>query len=209
MKRQAEQKTMHRMAKVHNFLEMWQGSQNLHTTQKESRAKIIQIAAVRYVSDTEEIVKASWSDFQPDGAAAFKLSEWSPAPLAVSVKDIPAGQSQLLIVCQIQWMNCIPAKCDEDCASESISDTEYWLDWNADLDSQNYSEDNWETDIESRIVLDNGIMNSETPEQRNVSALLHVPRLIRPTLRSMNRAEQVMMTVGTIDTRRSKGIKVT
>ena len=38
MKRAAEEKKLHRMAKVHDFLEMWQGSQNLRATQKESRA---------------------------------------------------------------------------------------------------------------------------------------------------------------------------
>jgi len=37
-KRAAEERKLHRMAKVHAFLEMWQGSQNLRTTEKESRA---------------------------------------------------------------------------------------------------------------------------------------------------------------------------
>jgi len=37
--REAEDRKLHRMAKVHDFLEMWQGSQNLRTTQKESRAQ--------------------------------------------------------------------------------------------------------------------------------------------------------------------------
>jgi hypothetical protein len=31
------------------------------------------MTAVGYISDTEEIVKASWSNFHHDGAAAFKL----------------------------------------------------------------------------------------------------------------------------------------
>jgi len=35
MKNEAEEKELHRMAQVHNFLEMWQGSQNLRATQKE------------------------------------------------------------------------------------------------------------------------------------------------------------------------------
>jgi len=39
MKREVDHKKLHRMAKVHDFLEMWQGSQNLQTTQKESRAQ--------------------------------------------------------------------------------------------------------------------------------------------------------------------------
>jgi len=39
MKRAAVQIILQRMAKVHNFLEMWQGSQNLCATQKESPAQ--------------------------------------------------------------------------------------------------------------------------------------------------------------------------
>jgi hypothetical protein len=61
------------MAKVHDFLVMWQSSQNLRATQKERPAQHKQMAAVGYISDTEVIVKASQSLFQPDGAAAFKL----------------------------------------------------------------------------------------------------------------------------------------
>jgi hypothetical protein len=38
MKREAEAKKLHQMAKVHDFLEMWQGSQTLRATQKESHA---------------------------------------------------------------------------------------------------------------------------------------------------------------------------
>jgi len=32
MKKEAEEKQLHRMAKLHDFLEMWQGSQNLRAT---------------------------------------------------------------------------------------------------------------------------------------------------------------------------------
>jgi hypothetical protein len=39
MKKQVEERPLHRMDRVHDFLEMWQGSQNLHATQKESRAQ--------------------------------------------------------------------------------------------------------------------------------------------------------------------------
>jgi len=38
MKKEAEERKLHRIAKVHDFLEMWQGSQNLRATQKESCA---------------------------------------------------------------------------------------------------------------------------------------------------------------------------
>jgi hypothetical protein len=91
MKKEAEERKLHRMAKVHNFLEMWQGSQNLRATQKESRAQNKQITAVGYISDPEELVKSSWSLFQHDGAAVFKLSERSPWPPAVPAKDLPGG----------------------------------------------------------------------------------------------------------------------
>jgi len=59
MKKEAEEVIMHRMAKVHDFLKMWQGSQNLRATQKESRARNKQMTVVGYISDSEESVKAS------------------------------------------------------------------------------------------------------------------------------------------------------
>jgi len=63
LKRETEERKLHRLAKVYDFLEMWQGSHNLRTTQKESHAQIKQMTAVGYISDTEERVKASWSLF--------------------------------------------------------------------------------------------------------------------------------------------------
>jgi len=46
IKKEAEERKLHRMAKVHDFLEMWQGSQNLRATQKESRPQNKLITAV-------------------------------------------------------------------------------------------------------------------------------------------------------------------
>jgi hypothetical protein len=89
MKKEAEERKLHRNANVHDVLEMWRGRQNLRVTQKESRAQNKQMTAIGYISDTEEIVKASRSLFQPDGGAAFKLSERSPLPPALSTKDLP------------------------------------------------------------------------------------------------------------------------
>jgi hypothetical protein len=80
MKKEAEERKLQRMAKVHNFLKMWQGSQNPRATQKESRAQNKQLAAGGYMWDTEQIVKASWSLFQHNAAAVLKLSERSPLP---------------------------------------------------------------------------------------------------------------------------------
>jgi hypothetical protein len=89
MKKEVQERILHRIAKVHDCFEMWQGSQNLRAPQKESRAQNKQITAAGYISDTIELVKASWSLFQHDGVAAFKLSEISPLPPAVAVKDHP------------------------------------------------------------------------------------------------------------------------
>jgi hypothetical protein len=72
------------MAKVHDLLKMWQGSQNLHATQNDSCAQNNQMTTVGCISDTEEIVKASWPNVQHNGAAAFKLLERSPVPSALS-----------------------------------------------------------------------------------------------------------------------------
>jgi hypothetical protein len=63
MKKDVEEMKLHRMAKVHNDLEMWHGSQNLRATQKESRAQNKQMTAIGYISDTEEIVQSFWSLF--------------------------------------------------------------------------------------------------------------------------------------------------
>jgi len=71
MKRDAKERKLHRMAKVHDFLEMWQGCQNLLATQMESHTQNKQMNAVGYISHMEEIVNASWSLFQLDGSAAF------------------------------------------------------------------------------------------------------------------------------------------
>jgi len=89
------------MGKLHDFLAMKQGSQNLRATQKESRAQNKQMTAIGYLSDTEEIIKSSWSLFQPDGAAAFKFSQRSPLPPALSAKDFPGGRTQILNVHRI------------------------------------------------------------------------------------------------------------
>jgi hypothetical protein len=98
MNREAEENKLHRIAKVHNILEMWQGSQTLRDTQKESRTQNEQMTAVGSISDTEETVKASGSIFHHHGVAAFKLSEKSLVPPALSAKDLPGGRTQVLNV---------------------------------------------------------------------------------------------------------------
>jgi hypothetical protein len=146
MKKVAEDRKLHRMANIHDFLEMWQGSQNLRATQKKSCTENKQMTAYGYILDLEEIVKASWSLFQHDGAAAFKLSERSPLLPALSAKDLPGGRTQILNVRLIWRINRHSVESDQDTAPESISDTENWLNWNGDLDNPEYSADDCTAD---------------------------------------------------------------
>jgi hypothetical protein len=184
MKKEAEQRKLHRMAKVHNFLEMWQGSRNLHATQTESRTQNKQITAVGYISDPEELIKSSWSLFQHDGAAAFKLSERSPWPPALSAKDLPEGRTQILNVCRIRRINRPPVDSHEYSAPESILDTEDWLNWNGGLDNPTNSEEDCAADDDSDIEHNNGIDDPEYPEQQDMSTTPNVPGLVRPTRKS-------------------------
>jgi len=91
-----------------------------------------------------------------DGSAAFKLSEKSPVPSAVSAKKLPGGWTEVLNVCRLKQINRRFAGSDEDCSPESISDTENWLDWIGDKDNPNDSKDDWEADNESDMELDDG-----------------------------------------------------
>jgi len=184
MKKEAEEKKLHRMAKVHDCLEMWQGSQNVHATQKEYRAQYRQMTAVGYISDSGEIVKASWSLFQHDGAAAFTLSERSPLPPALSAKDLPGGRTQILNVHHIWRIIHHPVESADDSTPESISDTNDWLNWNGNLINPNDSEEDCAADDESNIGPNNGIEDPECPEQQDVSAAPNVPRFVWPTRKS-------------------------
>jgi hypothetical protein len=72
-RREVEKRQLHLMAKVYYFLEMWQDSQNFSATQKEFCTQNKQITAVGYISDSEEIMKAFWPNYQQYGVAAFNL----------------------------------------------------------------------------------------------------------------------------------------
>jgi hypothetical protein len=122
------------------------------------------MTAVGYISDTEESVKASWALFQHDGVAAFKLSERSPLPPALSAKDLPGGRTQILSVRRIQRINLHPVESNEDSAPESISDTDDWLNWNGDLDNPNVSKDDFTAGNQSYIEHNNDIENLKCPE---------------------------------------------
>jgi len=195
------------MAKVHDFLEMWQGSQNLYATQQESRAQLKQITAVGYFSDTAEIVRASWSLFQHDSAVAFTLLGRSPWPPPLSAKDLPEGRTQILNDRRIWWINWHPVESADDSPPESISATGGWLNWNGDLDNPNNSEDDCAADCESDIEHIKGIEDPECLEQWDSSCAPNVPGLIRPTRKSRRQAEKVFMTIKAIEMRRNMWVK--
>jgi len=164
LKKEVEEWKLQKMAKVHNVLAMWQGSHNLRAKQQGSRAQIKQMTAVGHISDTEEIIKASWSNCQHNGVAACKLSERSPLPSTLTAKDLPGGPTQALNVCWITRIDCHLAESDEASAPETISVNKTWLAWNGDLDNPDGSDGNWEAVNESDLKLYNCIEALETPE---------------------------------------------
>jgi len=87
------------------------------------------MTAIGFISHTEEIIKAFWSNFQHGGAAAFKLSERSTLPPALTANDLPGGQTQVINVCRIRRIDRHPVESDQNSAPETISDTENWLTW--------------------------------------------------------------------------------
>jgi len=195
------------MAKVHNFLQMWMGCQTQRGTQKKSCTQNKQMTAVVFILDTEDILKAYWSLFQHDGVAVFKLSERSPLPPAMSAKDLPWGQTQIINVRWLRRNNCLPVQGDEDCALESILDIENWLNWNGDLDNPINSNNDWAAGNESDVEQPNRIEDLECPAKRDVSAAPNVPRLIQPIRKSKKQTEKVLLTVNIIGMRRNKGVK--
>ena len=146
---------MHRIATVHKLIEMWQGGQNLCTTHHKSPAENKQMSAVEYISDMEERVKASWSNFQPDGAAAFKLSERSLLPQALSAKALTGGRTQVIIVHQIRQIDHHPGQSDDDSTPKGICDTDVCFSSNGDLDNRTESQEDREAELDSNVELDN------------------------------------------------------
>ena len=165
------------------------------------------MAGVGYISDAVEIIKASWSHFQHDGAAACIFSGRSPLPPAVSANDICGGWTELVKVCRSKIIVHRPAESEEDSAPYSISDTENCHYYNGGFDDPNACEGDWEEDNESDIKQDNGIEAQETPEHWLVSAALNVSRLILLTWRSIKQAETGLLTVTAIETRTNTGNK--
>jgi hypothetical protein len=78
----------------------------------------------------------------------------------VSTKNLAGGHIQVLNVAWIKWINCHLVDRDEDSVPECILDTKNWLHCNRDLDNHNDSEDNWETDNQYVIIIDDSVKDS-------------------------------------------------
>ena len=180
---------------------MWQGSQYIRATQRESPVQNKQMTAIWYVSDTEMIIKASWSPFQHNGAAEFTWSERLPLPPALSSTDLSAWPIQLSNVSQITRLDHHPVQSDEDSKWEIISDTENWLHCNGDLNDPIDSNNDCQADVESNKELDNGIAYHKSPEQGVMSATSNVPGLIWPVWKSKRQAEQWFVMVNALEIR--------
>jgi hypothetical protein len=94
---------------------------------EKSRPQNKHLTAGRYISDNEQIIKASLSNFQHDGVAAYKVSEQSPMRPALSAKNLPGGQTEVLNVHRIKRLDGHPAQSTKDSSTASISATKITL----------------------------------------------------------------------------------
>ena len=69
------------------------------------------------------------------------------------------------------------------------------------------TEHNCAPDVESDTEQLNGIGDPQFPDQRDVSAVPHVPGLILPTRKSKRQAEKEFITVNATEMRRNKEVK--
>ena len=105
MKRGGVQKMLHRIANVWKYLAKWHGRQNLQLSLYKTHTQNTQMIDVRYISDTEVIVKVSCSQIQHNGLAGWKLLSKSPLPPGSAVKDLPGGRTQVLNVHRFKWID--------------------------------------------------------------------------------------------------------
>ena len=98
---------------------------------------------VGFVPESEKTSNVSWLSFEQDGAAAFKLSERSPQPPALSARDLLGGRTQILNVRRMKKIDHHLMESDKDSASKSILETKNWLDCNGYLDYPTARENDW------------------------------------------------------------------
>jgi hypothetical protein len=74
------------------------------------------------------------------------------------------------------------------------------------MDNPNDSEDDCTADNKSDMEQNNAIEGPVCPEQQDVSAMPNVPRLIRPIRMMKRQAQNSLVTVNAIETRRNKAV---
>jgi len=72
------------------------------------------------------------------------------------------------------------------------------------MDNPNASDDDWDADNNWDIELDDCIEATQSPEHQDVKAARNFPGLIWPTYSSMEQAEQGLITVTAMETRRNQ-----
>jgi predicted nuclease of predicted toxin-antitoxin system len=195
------------MAKVHGFLEMWQDSKILRSTQKAAHAQNPQMTAMGYISDSEETVKSWWSAFQFDGAAAFQLTENSLLPLTLLQIDLSGGKTKVINFHRIQSINQHPPESDDDSAAECNSDTEDWHNRTGDLDDPNDYEIEGQADIKDEMYVSD---DSDVNDGLEVKAAPNIPGLIRPVRKSTHLPQEPItesLPTINIETRKGKGYR--
>lgn len=210
IKKEAEQKKLHRLAKVHDFLELWRGSQELRVTQKASRAQNAAMTAMGYISDTEETQEKSWSTFAHDGVVAFKSNE-KALPKSLPLTEIGDGQARVRHFRRIRRIDRHPNDTDGDSGGEGHSDTEDWLNWNGDFDDEDGDDENdssADEDLDSALA---SISRTKViPDPSRVDAALNIPGLIRPVRKSSRIRQLAVMesaTAKVVQTTRGRGGK--
>lgn len=122
------------------------------------------MTAIGDIADKEGILNACWSLCQHHGAAAFRLSEWSPVPSEWSVKNLPGEWTQVIYVRLNSRIDRHPVENDKDSTGEWIFRTKIWLYWNGNLDNQIDREDDSVADVEPNPEQHNGIKEPESPK---------------------------------------------
>jgi hypothetical protein len=73
----------------------------------------------------------------------------------------------------------------------------------------NGSKDDYVVESDSVIEQDNGVEDMECPEHQDVSVTPNIPVFIRTTRKSKWQADQMLMMVNVLETRRNEGVKRT
>lgn len=199
MKKEEEEKKLHRMVKIHDFMELWQGSLKLRRMQKDARAQNKSMTAIGYISDTEETEDMSSSSFHHDGSQAFITSGQRSLPPALSKDDLLDGENKVLYIKPVHRLN---RNIDEDSASEIDTDREDWLNWDGDIDEESEmagGEDSSDSGSDSEITLDRSF--DEAAAAPIISGLI---RPVRKSVRIENRTAPLRATAERPETKGGK-----